>query len=106
MPNPCAVCRASLRVCSLRTSPSTVGEGKLLTLGNLRAVLDNPLMNAGVVTTAFSEETPTEDPMGGEDVSVALVPLDGSSIIDTNFAVGTISGIWPVVKYVMLWCWC
>lgn len=27
--------------------------------------------------------------------SVAFDPLDGSSIIDTNFAVGTIFGIWP-----------
>lgn len=27
--------------------------------------------------------------------SVAFDPLDGSSIIDTNFAVGTIFGVWP-----------
>lgn len=27
--------------------------------------------------------------------SVAFDPLDGSSIVDTNFAVGTIFGIWP-----------
>ena len=33
--------------------------------------------------------------MGGEGYSVAFDPLDGSSIIDTNFAVGTIFGIWP-----------
>ena len=99
------MCCTSLRVCSVQTSPSAVGEGKLFAPGTLRAVLDNPLMNAGVETTASSEETPTEDPMGGEDASLALVPLDGSSIIDTNFAVGTIFGIWPVVKCVMLWCW-
>lgn len=48
-----------------------------------------------MVATASSEETPTEDPMGGEGYSVAFDPLDGSSIIDTNFAVGTIFGIWP-----------
>lgn len=48
-----------------------------------------------MVATASSEETPTEDPMGGEGFSVAFDPLDGSSIIDTNFAVGTIFGIWP-----------
>ena len=35
------------------------------------------------------------DPMGGKGYSVAFDPLDGSSIIDTNFAVGTIWGIWP-----------
>ena len=27
--------------------------------------------------------------------SVAFDPLDGSSIVDTNFAVGSIVGIWP-----------
>jgi sedoheptulose-bisphosphatase len=33
--------------------------------------------------------------MGGSGYSVAFDPLDGSSIIDTNFAVGTIFGVWP-----------
>ena len=27
--------------------------------------------------------------------SIAFDPLDGSSIVDANFAVGTIAGIWP-----------
>lgn len=27
--------------------------------------------------------------------SVAFDPLDGSSIVDTNFSVGTIFGVWP-----------
>ena len=33
--------------------------------------------------------------MGGKGYSVAFEPLEGSSVIDTNFAVGTIWGIWP-----------
>lgn len=33
--------------------------------------------------------------MGGKGYSVAFDPLDGSSVIDTNFAVGTIFGVWP-----------
>ncbi len=33
--------------------------------------------------------------MGGKGYSVAFDPLDGSSVIDTNFAVGTIWGVWP-----------
>lgn len=33
--------------------------------------------------------------MGGKAYSVAFDPLDGSSVIDTNFAVGTIFGVWP-----------
>lgn len=36
--------------------------------------------------------------MGGEGYSVAFDPLDGSSVIDTNFAVGTIFGIWEGSK--------
>lgn len=61
-------------------------------------VLFTNLKESGVIATASSEETPTEDPMGGEGYSVAFDPLDGSSIIDTNFAVGTIFGIWPGSK--------
>jgi len=33
------------------------------------------------------------NPAGG--FSVAFDPLDGSSIVDTNFTVGTIFGVWP-----------
>ncbi len=44
---------------------------------------------------ACSEEVPEPVDMGGEGFSVAFDPLDGSSIVDTNFAVGTILGIWP-----------
>jgi len=57
-------------------------------------IFDN-LRASGAVATASSEETPTEDPMGGTGYAVAFDPLDGSSIIDTNFAVGTIWGCWP-----------
>lgn len=58
-------------------------------------VIFQNLRACGSVATASSEETPTEDPMGGKGYSVAFDPLDGSSVIDTNFAVGTIFGIWP-----------
>ena len=58
-------------------------------------VIFQNLKASGSVATASSEETPVEDPMGGKGYAVAFDPLDGSSIIDTNFAVGTIWGIWP-----------
>jgi sedoheptulose-bisphosphatase len=32
--------------------------------------------------------------------SVAFDPLDGSSIVDTNFTVGTIFGVWPGEKLI------
>ncbi|KAI3748822.1 hypothetical protein L6452_12192 [Arctium lappa] len=47
---------------------------------------------------ACSEEVPELQDMGGPvegGFSVAFDPLDGSSIVDTNFTVGTIFGVWP-----------
>ncbi|KAL9418530.1 hypothetical protein AB3S75_036483 [Citrus x aurantiifolia] len=47
---------------------------------------------------ACSEEAPELQDMGGPaegGFSVAFDPLDGSSIVDTNFTVGTIFGVWP-----------
>jgi sedoheptulose-bisphosphatase len=74
---------------------SFVGDEQLAIDILANNVIFQNLKNAGSVATASSEETPTEDPMGGTGYSVAFDPLDGSSIIDTNFAVGTIFGIWP-----------
>merc|ERR1711937_971938 len=61
-------------------------------------VIFENLRASGSVATASSDEEPTEVNMGGEGYSVAFDPLDGSSIIDTNFAVGTIFGVWPGSK--------
>jgi sedoheptulose-bisphosphatase len=44
---------------------------------------------------ACSEEVPEPVDVGGEGYCVAFDPLDGSSIVDTNFSVGTIFGVWP-----------
>ena len=48
----------------------------------------------GLCVTALSEETPVPQAMGGSYFIVTFDPLDGSSIIDTNFSVGTMIGIW------------
>ena len=76
------------------------------------------LKSSGVVHVAASEENPIEIDCGyqsdrtralsstdisntgssdgvSKGFSVAFDPLDGSSIVDANFAVGTIAGIWP-----------
>lgn len=42
---------------------------------------------------AFCVNTQKNKNTGG--FSVAFDPLDGSSIVDTNFTVGTIFGVWP-----------
>jgi sedoheptulose-bisphosphatase len=58
-------------------------------------VLFDALKDSGVVHVGASEENPIEVPCGGTGYSAGFDPLDGSSIYDANFAVGTIMGIWP-----------
>ena len=60
------------------------------------------LKASNLVHVAASEENPIEIDCSNENIniigggySVAFDPLDGSSIVDANFAVGTILGIWP-----------
>eukprot|EP00128_Syssomonas_multiformis_P007317 Colp12_sorted_trinity150504_noHs@11860 len=62
-------------------------------------IFDN-LKSSGSVATAASEENPQEVPIGGEGYSVAFDPLDGSSVVDANFAVGSIFGVWPGSKLI------
>jgi len=52
------------------------------------------LRRSKVVAIASSEENPIAVDCGGNGYSVAFDPLDGSSIVDANFAVGSIFGIW------------
>ncbi len=59
------------------------------------AIIFEVLRESGLVSMASSEENPTEVNCGGNGFSVAFDPLDGSSIVDANFSVGTIVGVWP-----------
>ncbi|PSC76933.1 Sedoheptulose-1,7-chloroplastic [Micractinium conductrix] len=59
-----------------------------------RCVFD-ALQECGAVELASSEEQPADVEMGGQGYSVAFDPLDGSSIIGANWAVGSIFGVWP-----------
>lgn len=58
-------------------------------------LLFEALRYSGCCKLACSEEVPEPLDMGGSGFSVAFDPLDGSSIVDTNFSVGTIFGVWP-----------
>eukprot|EP00249_Psilotum_nudum_P016044 c25629_g1_i1 orf=157-1368(+) len=61
-------------------------------------LLFEALKYSHVCKYACSEEDPELKDMGGPvqgGFSVAFDPLDGSSIVDTNFTVGTIFGVWP-----------
>eukprot|EP00741_Cyanophora_paradoxa_P002065 tig00000545_g2001.t1 len=53
------------------------------------------LKRSCVVSCASSEEKAEEHKLGGQGYSVAFDPLDGSSVVDASWAVGTIFGIWP-----------
>eukprot|EP01062_Namystynia_karyoxenos_P016162 TRINITY_DN1588_c1_g4_i1.p2 TRINITY_DN1588_c1_g4~~TRINITY_DN1588_c1_g4_i1.p2 ORF type:complete len:346 (+),score=108.72 TRINITY_DN1588_c1_g4_i1:69-1040(+) len=59
-----------------------------------KAVFDR-LRACGSCSIAASEETPVETDLGGSGYSVAFDPLDGSSIVDANWSVGSIFGVWP-----------
>ena len=48
-----------------------------------------------VLYTSAPQKRILEVPCGGTGYCAAFDPLDGSSIYDANFAVGTIMGIWP-----------
>eukprot|EP00547_Thalassionema_nitzschioides_P003872 CAMPEP_0194199716 /NCGR_PEP_ID=MMETSP0156-20130528/632_1 /TAXON_ID=33649 /ORGANISM="Thalassionema nitzschioides, Strain L26-B" /LENGTH=329 /DNA_ID=CAMNT_0038924651 /DNA_START=14 /DNA_END=1003 /DNA_ORIENTATION=+ len=64
-----------------------------------KAVFDS-VKASGMFTTVASEETPEETNVGNGIYSLGCDPLDGSSIIDANFSVGSIYGIWPGSKLV------
>lgn len=62
------------------------------------------IRKSGVFSIAASEETPVETDVSckgqqsqskGSCFSLGFDPLDGSSVIDANFSVGSIFGIWP-----------
>lgn len=89
------LCRSGSHTTEKTTTTNAFGDHQL----EIDVMGDDLLMKnlaaTGVVSVASSEETPTEEVMSenGRFV-VAFDPLDGSSIIGTNFAVGTIVGIW------------
>jgi len=82
---------------------SCAGTACLNTFGDEQLAVDvladkllfETLKYSGVCETACSEEVPEVVALGGKGFSVAFDPLDGSSIVDTNFSVGTIFGVWP-----------
>jgi fructose-1,6-bisphosphatase len=55
-------------------------------------VLQNNIINT---PKAAGTDKEAEKEIESAGYSVAFDPLDGSSIVDANFAVGTIVGIWP-----------
>jgi len=50
---------------------------------------------SAVVCEGASEEDPEIRNTGDGEFVICWDPLDGSSIVDNNWAVGTIIGVWP-----------
>ena len=79
----------------LAGSSNVYGEKQLaLDVQSNQIVLD-VLKSSGLVESAASEELETvENFGGGKSFSVVFDPLDGSSLVDVNLAVGSIFGIY------------
>ncbi|GAX10229.1 sedoheptulose-bisphosphatase [Fistulifera solaris] len=104
------VIKDMLNVCAeiteaLRTALVTV-EGSMNDFGDAQlsvdVIADNLLWDAVKRSSVVREGASEEDPIvrdvdeGGEgEFTVCWDPLDGSSIVDNNWAVGTMIGIWP-----------
>jgi fructose-1,6-bisphosphatase I len=71
------------------------GEKQLALDRSADAILQSQLQNSGFVREYYSEEQDTVIRMGkgNEAYFVTADPLDGSSLVDTNLAIGTIIGI-------------
>jgi sedoheptulose-bisphosphatase len=81
---------------SKTTTKNDFGEEQLNVDKETDEIIFKNLKDSGVVYSACSEET-AHPQILNEDGGyiVCFDPLDGSSIVDANFAVGSIFGIWP-----------
>merc|ERR1719319_321503 len=86
---------------ALRTALVTV-EGSANTFGDAQlsvdVIADNLMWEACKASSVVREGASEEDPMvrdvGEGEYTVCWDPLDGSSIVDNNWAVGTMIGVW------------
>merc|ERR1712157_589610 len=89
---------------ALRTALVTV-EGSSNTFGDAQLSVDviadnlmwDACKNSAIIREGASEEDPIVRDVGDGDegeYTVCWDPLDGSSIVDNNWAVGTMIGIW------------
>jgi sedoheptulose-bisphosphatase len=81
--------------CSAMSCVNSFGDEQLAVDLLADKLLFEALKFSHVCKYACSEEVPEPVDMEGEGFCVAFDPLDGSSIVDTNFTVGTIFGVWP-----------
>ncbi|GAB4816742.1 hypothetical protein N2152v2_003788 [Parachlorella kessleri] len=98
-----AIANAVVRVADTLRTASVTETGSVNALGDKQLGADvaaddtiyAALRVSGAVETASSEERPQDHLMGGSGYAVAFDPLDGSSIVGANFAVGSIFAVFP-----------
>ena len=77
------------------TTANDFGDVQLDFDVQIDSILFEHLKDCGVVYAASSEERPYLTKLNEKGkFLVTFDPLDGSSIIDSNLAIGTIAGIW------------
>lgn len=59
------------------------------------SLIHDRLSQSDLVALLASEERPDATLLSGDMFSVVYDPLDGSSLVDANFAIGTIFGVFP-----------
>lgn len=76
------------------------GEEQLaLDVASNNIVIDELKKNS-LIGLIASEELPAEDRIGKGEYGVCFDPLDGSSLVDVNFAVGSIFGIYKTKSFI------
>mmetsp|Transcript_3126 Transcript_3126/g.3616 ORF Transcript_3126/g.3616 Transcript_3126/m.3616 type:complete len:377 (-) Transcript_3126:89-1219(-) len=96
----CADITEALRVAlvTVEGSENTFGDAQLSVDVIADELMWETCKNSAVIREGASEEDPevrNTDTDGEGEYTVCWDPLDGSSIVDNNWAVGTIVGIWP-----------
>ena len=79
-------------------SKNELGDKQLIADIEAERIVRNALQSCPAVAVISSEEAPRDIVLhesGDSNYSVAYDPLDGSSIIGANWAVGSIFGVWP-----------
>jgi sedoheptulose-bisphosphatase len=100
MTSPCSLLACMQRILRSATAEysggtNQFGDEQLAVDVEVDNMMFERLRGCAAVEAASSEEQPDVLQMPGKGYTVAFDPLDGSSIIGANFAVGSIFGIWP-----------
>lgn len=75
-------------------SENVFGEAQITMDVKSNQIINDLLVATGVVGLVASEEMDDEEKIGDGEYAVAHDPLDGSSLVDVNLAVGSIFGVY------------